>query len=60
LGTGGEAIGIDHFGASAPGKVLLEKFGLTAENIVRRVKALLGSKANKKTKGTQMNADDRG
>ena len=48
VGTGGEAIGIDHFGASAPAKVLLEKFGFTAENIVSRVKALLGSAANKK------------
>jgi len=49
LGTGGEAIGIDHFGASAPAKVLLEKFGFTAENITSRVKALLGSAANKKS-----------
>ena len=49
VGTGGEAIGIDHFGASAPGKVVLEKFGFTAENIISRVKALLGSKVNKKT-----------
>jgi transketolase len=56
VGPGGEAIGIDHFGASAPGKVLLEKFGFTAENIVGRVKALLGSAANKRTNGTQMNA----
>jgi transketolase len=47
VGTGGEAIGIDHFGASAPAKVLLEKFGFTAENIVSRVKALLGSAAKK-------------
>jgi len=49
VGTGGEAIGIDHFGASAPAKVLLEKFGFTAENIVSRVKALLGSAENKNT-----------
>jgi transketolase len=48
VGPGGEAMGIDHFGASAPAKALLEKFGFTAENIVGRVKALLGSAANKK------------
>ena len=42
IGSGGEAIGIDHFGASAPAKVLLEKFGFTPENIVRRAKDLLG------------------
>jgi len=34
-------IGIDHFGASARGNVLLEKFGFTADNIVQRAKALL-------------------
>jgi transketolase len=45
IGPGGEAMGIDHFGASAPAKVLLEKFGITAENIMRRVKALLAVKA---------------
>jgi transketolase len=42
IGPHGEAIGIDHFGASAPAKVLLEKFGFTAENIISRVKVLLG------------------
>jgi transketolase len=47
IGPGGEAIGIDHFGASAPGKVLLEKFEFTPENIIRRVKALLTQKAQK-------------
>jgi transketolase len=47
IGAGGEAIGIDHFGASAPGKVLLEKFGFTPENIIRRVKALLALRAQR-------------
>lgn len=46
VGSSGEAMGIDHFGASAPGKVLLEKFGFTSENIVKKVKALLGRKPN--------------
>jgi transketolase len=41
VGLGGEAIGVDRFGASAPGKVLLEKFGFTAENILKKIKALL-------------------
>ena len=41
VGSSGEAIGIDHFGASAPGKVLLEKFGFTPENIVKKAKGLL-------------------
>jgi transketolase len=41
IGWAGEAIGIDHFGASAPGKVLLEKFGFTSDHIVKKVKELL-------------------
>jgi transketolase len=45
VGWGGAAMGIDHFGASAPGKVLLEKFGFTPENIVSKAKALLNRKA---------------
>ena len=34
-------IGIDHFGASAPAKVIFEKFGFTVENVVARAKELL-------------------
>jgi transketolase len=41
VGSRGEVLGIDHFGASAPAKVLLEKFGFTVENIMRRIKDLL-------------------
>jgi transketolase len=42
VGLDGTIIGIDHFGASAPGQVLLEKFGFTVDNILNRAKALLG------------------
>ena len=34
LGSEGQMLGIETFGASAPAEVLLEKFGFTAENIV--------------------------
>jgi transketolase len=34
-------IGIDRYGASAPYKVIFEKFGFTAENIVAKAKELL-------------------
>jgi len=44
VGLEGEAIGIDHFGASAPGKTLFKEFGFTSENILSRVKALLAKK----------------
>ena len=41
VGLDGEVIGLDHFGASAPAATLYEKFGLTAEAIVERIKALV-------------------
>jgi transketolase len=41
IGRDGIAIGIDRFGASAPGKVVLEKLGFSVEGVVRRVKMLL-------------------
>ena len=36
-----ESIGIDHFGASAPGEVVLERFGFTAENVAERATAMV-------------------
>ena len=41
VGMGGRIIGINRFGASAPGKVNMEKFGFTADNIAGAVKELL-------------------
>jgi transketolase len=41
VGEAGEAIGIDHFGASAPGSVNLEKFGFTAENVAAHARAVV-------------------
>jgi transketolase len=35
------SIGLDHFGASAPGAVVMEKFGFTVEHVVERAHALL-------------------
>ena len=34
-------LGIDHYGASAPYKVIFEKFGFTVENVVVKAKGLL-------------------
>jgi transketolase len=42
LGFEGQMLGIERFGASAPGKVCLEKFGYTVDNVVSHAKALLG------------------
>lgn len=41
-GLKGDVIGIDRFGASAPAKVLFEKFGFTVDNVAKRAKALIG------------------
>jgi transketolase len=40
-GDGGASIGLDQFGASAPAEILFEKFGITAENVVKVAKGLL-------------------
>jgi transketolase len=37
-------IAIDHFGASAPAKVVFEKFGFTVDNVVARALMLLSGK----------------
>jgi transketolase len=41
VGSEGAVIGIDHFGASAPGSVVLEKSGFTPAYIVEEAKRLL-------------------
>ena len=41
VGERGDVLGIEQFGASAPGGVLLEKYGFTPENIAARAEALL-------------------
>ena len=40
VGTEGKTITIDHFGASAPGGLVLEKLGFTPENVVNTYKSL--------------------
>ncbi len=41
VGARGEVVGIDRFGASAPGKVMMERYGFTAEAIAERAAALV-------------------
>ena len=40
VGFEGDVLAIDQFGASAPGDLLIEKYGFTVENVVTKVKAL--------------------
>jgi transketolase len=41
-GQKGKVFGLDHFGYSAPYKILDEKFGFTADNVVKQVSDMLG------------------
>jgi transketolase len=44
VGPDGDVLGLDRFGASAPGAVVLEKLGFSAENIFARASALLAAR----------------
>ncbi|MGA6994614.1 MAG: transketolase [Candidatus Deferrimicrobiaceae bacterium] len=41
VGDGGASVGINRFGASAPGGRILQELGITPENVAARVKTLL-------------------
>jgi len=45
VGSDGDVLGLDHFGASAPGTTVLEEFGFTAENITSRAREVLESES---------------
>ena len=40
VGTDGKVIGIDEFGASAPGGLVVEKYGFTKENVLNQIQTL--------------------
>ncbi len=42
VGTEGLALGIDHYGASAPDKVLAEKFGFSVDSVMKSIEGWLG------------------
>ena len=41
IGTQGDTVTLNHFGASAPAKTLFQQFGFTVDNIVEKAKKLL-------------------
>jgi transketolase len=43
LNGNGAVVGLNHFGASAPYKILFEQFGFTAENVAHQTRLLLRS-----------------
>jgi transketolase len=42
VGDGGEVIGVDRFGASGPGSVVMEHYGLTVKHVVARALSRVG------------------
>jgi len=46
VGLDGDVVGLDRFGASAPGATVLEKLGFTVENVLARARALLKQEAS--------------
>jgi transketolase len=44
VGDGGDVIGVNRFGASAPGKVVMRKHGFTVENVYEHVMKILDRK----------------
>ena len=41
VGDGGEIIGVNQYGASAPVSIIFEKYGLTAESVIQKVMGLV-------------------
>jgi len=45
VGDEGASIGVDRYGASAPGDVVMKEYGFTVDNVVRRAHEVLGKGA---------------
>ena len=45
VGDNGDVIGLDRFGVSAPGNVVMENLGFTIDNVVKRALNLIGRRA---------------
>jgi transketolase len=43
VGDRGVSIGIDHFGASAPGDIVMKEYGFTVENVVKKAVDLMSA-----------------
>jgi transketolase len=41
VGSGGDVVGLDRFGASAPGPIVMKELGFTPENVAARAKKLV-------------------
>ena len=43
VGEAGDVLGVDRFGASAPGEVVMREYGFSVDNVCARARALLRS-----------------
>src|SRR5699024_6803786 len=41
VGLEGKSLAVDQFGASAPGNIVMEKYGFSVDNVVKEVEELL-------------------
>jgi transketolase len=46
IGPEGRAVGIDRFGASAPGKIVARELGISPESVIAAVRAITGSRTS--------------
>ncbi|HWV58158.1 MAG TPA: hypothetical protein VNZ57_11965, partial [Longimicrobiales bacterium] len=52
VGASGDSVGLDRFGASAPGDRLFREFGITPETVVDRALAILSGSHRRHLVGT--------
>ena len=45
VGSRGDVLAVDRFGASAPGETVMREYGFSVDNVCARAKALLHAKA---------------
>jgi transketolase len=45
VGSDGDVLGLERFGASAPGTTVLEKLGFASDGIIARARAVLGDRS---------------
>ena len=53
MASAGGVIGVDHFGASAPSKVVMEKYGFNVDNVCQHALRVLEGVRGKKRKKSE-------
>jgi len=54
VGTQGASLGIDHFGASAPGEIVLDKFGFNVPTVVELAQKLISNPAEARAQAREI------